>query len=267
MTTPHRRGMLAMSTVMANGRDPDGARRMLSPTLFGIVLLCFLLPFVTVECGEAVTFRGVHAATGIDRPAGYSDHAAPVVWALIAFASAWAGLLVGLLRGRMAGLGGAVAGFVGIVGLVGFIGYVTGVTYGNVVPRIGYLLSVYLFLGAVVLNDYLLTRQMPALSDEAALWGPRRVYATAMTAVAALLLLTWIGAEFLRGSSVHAGHFEFEWWFWFFSLGVLIAAFTALGGVIHALTRRDPRRPGRTARPVSSSGVASGRGLESTDPG
>jgi hypothetical protein len=134
------------STVTSRGAEPTAPatrsrHRRLSSKLFGIILLCFLLPFVTVDCGGPVTFTGVHAATGIDRPNEYNDHATPDGWALIAFSSAGVGLLLGLLRGRKGALGGALAGFVGIIGLVGFIISVTGEAYGHAVPRIGYLLS------------------------------------------------------------------------------------------------------------------------------
>lgn len=214
--------------------------RRVSPTLFGIILLCFLLPFVTVECGEPVTFTGVHAATGIDRPNAYNEHATPDGFALIALSSAGVGLLLGLLGGRKGALGGALAGFVGIVGLVGFIVAVTGQAYGHVVPRIGYLLSLYLFLGAVVLNDYLLSRSsMPGLAGGPVVRGSKRVYVDMLKIVAALLLLTLLGAEFARGGNFNVGHFEFEWYFLFFSLGVVLAICTGFGALIHAFGSRD----------------------------
>jgi hypothetical protein len=219
------------------GKGPDGVRRRLSPTLFGIVLLCFLLPFVTVECGEPVTFTGVHAATGIDRPEAYADQPAPNVWALIAFTSAWTGLLVGLLRGRTGAIGGALAAFAGIVGLVGFIVYVAGMTHGRFTARIGYMLSLLLFVGAVALNDRLLSRRTRAPNDESGFGRATRVYLTAMGVIAATMLIAVVGSAVDPSGGGGSGYFEMSWYSWVFSAGVLVAACTGLGALMHALSR------------------------------
>jgi hypothetical protein len=202
---------MTTSTIRSSGAEPAVAtdrspHQRVSPPLFGTILLCFLLPFVTVDCGEPVTFTGVHAATGFDRPAAYGEHATPDGWALVAFSSAGVGLLLGLLRGRKGALGGALAGFVGIVGLVGFITLVTGEAHGHAVPRIGFLLSFYLLLGAVVLNDSLLGRlETPPPAGEPAVRTSKRVYVALMSIVAALLILTMFGAESLGEESSTSG--------------------------------------------------------------
>ena len=229
------------STIRASVTEPSTAtvrspHRRMSPPLFGIILLCFLLPFVTVNCGEAVTFTGLHAATGIDRPDEQADHAAPNVWALVAFSSAGVGLLLGLLRGRTGALGGALAGFAGIVGLDGFITYVTIETSGNFVVRIGYLLSLFLFLGAIALNDHLLTRPRTPAAGVPAVWTSKRLFSGAMILVAALLLTTLLGTVGERQSDV--GYYEMGGSFLFFLSGVVLATATGLVGLIHAFVYR-----------------------------
>jgi hypothetical protein len=221
--------------------DPDATvrspHRRVSPPLFGIILLCFLLPFVTVDCGKAVTYTGLHAATGIDAPNEYPDHPTPNGWTLLAFSSAGMGVLLGLLRGRKGALGGALAGFAGIVWLVGFIVYVAGASHGRFAPRIGYALSLFLLLGAVVLNDHLLTRpRAPTPAGEHAFRTRTRRYVTAMGLVAASLLVTLLGSIGSPGGG--SGNYEMKWYAWFFFSGLLLATCTGLGALTHAFAHR-----------------------------
>lgn len=128
-----------------------------SPALFGVILLCFLLPFITVTCEKPVTVTGVQAATGMGldsqtRPY-FADHQEPVPnpLAAIALVSAIAGLAFSFAKGRWALGGSAAVGATGALALATLVLYAKNQTRGDVVLGPG-LLAAPLFLIAAVLN-------------------------------------------------------------------------------------------------------------------
>lgn len=95
----------------------------LSPAVFGIALICFSLPWITVSCqGEKVaTFTGIQLVTGttVKEPQMFGPpkerKVNGEVIAMLAFATVIAGLGIGFLKGKKGAIGSAVVGGVGTV--------------------------------------------------------------------------------------------------------------------------------------------------------
>lgn len=131
-------------------------KRRLSPALFGIALLCFLLPFVSVSCGGTEVFKlnGLDFVKGISEQGQAMD---PSPLAIIALISAVIGLCIGFTKIRSANLIGAIAGLAGFVGDM-----VLRMTFDNAVAEQGaqtswlggYYLSITLFAAAAIFNIY-----------------------------------------------------------------------------------------------------------------
>lgn len=212
-----------------SGRDP---LRPLSPTLFGVILLCFLLPFLTVNCYEQpVTITGIQAATGIDLPGSdprseaelLEGETVPNGFALLALASALAGLGFGFVRDKKGILASGAAGALGVIALEAFGMFALARTqYGTgLTPRFGYPLTVLLFLLALGLNDLFIARgshlasglvdkqRSAGQSRRVALW-----FGIPLALVSLLLLIpTW------------------------FALGMVLAFFLAMGGLFYLAAR------------------------------
>lgn len=105
--------------------------RKLSPALFAAIVICFLLPFVTVACDSAGSPRQVLTTmSGLEVVAGKSvdmsqygsstkpGHIDGEPWALVALLAAVIGIGIAFLPGRTGALGGAAAGAVAFVGLL-----------------------------------------------------------------------------------------------------------------------------------------------------
>jgi len=136
--------------------------RWMSPPVFGVILVCFLLPFITVSCeGEEATFTGVQLATGrgLDEVSpGLLEHVTiPDPFVIIALLCAAAGLVLGFVRGRRALLWAAVAGSLGAIALATEAPF-QAFGLDSLEERLGYRLAVLVFLGAVGLNDVILAR-------------------------------------------------------------------------------------------------------------
>jgi hypothetical protein len=163
--------------------------RTFSPATFGLVLLCFFLPFVHVSCsGERVTsFSGIQLVTGTDvsdadltkkmrRELGVgagielppelrnpSDQKVdPEPWAITAFAAAIVGLAISFVKDKRGWMGGAIASAVGVVALL-----LLKMKMDNDVARegqgildvqyaVGYSLALLVFVGAAALHGYFL---------------------------------------------------------------------------------------------------------------
>lgn len=131
-------------------------KRRVSPALFCIILLCFLLPFVSVSCGGTEVFK----LNGLDFVQGISEQGQgmdPSPLAIIALISAIIGLCIGFTKIKSANMIGAA------VGIVGFVcDLVLRITFDNAVAEQGaqtswlggYYLSITLFAAAAVFNVY-----------------------------------------------------------------------------------------------------------------
>lgn len=136
--------------------------RWMSPPVFGVILLCFLLPFITISCeGEEATFTGVQLATGrgLDEvsPSLLEHVTIPDPFVIIALLCAAAGLLLGFVRGRRAPLWAAVAGSLGAIALATEAPF-QAFGVDSLEERLGYRLAVLVFLVGVALSDVILAR-------------------------------------------------------------------------------------------------------------
>lgn len=126
----------------------------ISPALFGIIILCFVLPFVSVSCGGTEIFR----LSGMDFLKGMSDQGQsmdPNPLAIIALIAAIIGICIGFSGKKAANMGSAALGLIGFVS-----GIALKVTFDSRVAeegaqtswQIGYFLMLILFGVAAVYN-------------------------------------------------------------------------------------------------------------------
>ncbi|MBF0558858.1 MAG: zinc ribbon domain-containing protein [Nitrospirae bacterium] len=140
----------------------------LSPMIFGIVLVCFLLPFVNVSCSgqHVATFSGLQLVTGttVNEPGLFGTSQPRKVkgemLAVLAFLSGIAGLVFSFSAGRVRNLASSVIGFVGVILLflmkskidkdvLRQTGGVVHLDYG-----LGYYLALLLFIAAIAVSVY-----------------------------------------------------------------------------------------------------------------
>jgi zinc ribbon protein len=163
-----------------------------SPVLFLVTVLCFLLPFITVSCNgqKIASLSGTELAFGstVEQPQMFGGgtakrHFDAEPMATIAFLCAIAGIAVGLLVARMP-LVSAIVGAVGTLFLLILMGKVSGdagkqaqglleIDYGA-----GFILSLLLFIAATAWNGWLFftsqkpgTAASPPLAQSAAAGG------------------------------------------------------------------------------------------------
>ena len=135
----------------------DRIHRWHSPTIFGLIALCFLLPFATVSCGSAeTTFTGVQLATWTVPDGGLVEgdqlgalvEGKASILAAITLVLASLGLTLGMLGRR----GGGWCASGGILALVA-IAWQAFDFYGPEVTFLeGYTSMLLLFLWAAVLH-------------------------------------------------------------------------------------------------------------------
>lgn len=156
----------------------------LSPAIFGIVLICFFLPWVNVSCqGQKIaTFSGIQLVTGttIEEPKmfrelkGFSHPYADELrrsskqankiegelFAILAFLAAIGGLSSGFLKRKMGTLGPAIAGGTGTILLLLLSAklnndiFQQGQGLLQLDCRIGFYLTLILFLSTIGVNMY-----------------------------------------------------------------------------------------------------------------
>lgn len=128
----------------------------LSPALFGIIIICFLLPFVGVSCGgtEVLQLNGLDLVKGFTQDGQGID---PNPLAIISLLAAIAGLAVGFMEKKSANLIAAIMGAVGFISNI----IMKSTIDGNAAEQgletnwhAGYYLSLLLFLAAVLFNIY-----------------------------------------------------------------------------------------------------------------
>jgi hypothetical protein len=151
-------------------------RPRLSPALFGLICICFVLPFATVSCDNAKTgFTGVqlitHTVPAGGRVAEEGDCNADIsscvedrgsLWATLALAMALGGLVFGL-RGRERGPGWFATG--GLFAMLGIAGEAVS-SMATVDFRAGYWLILLFFFCAMCLHGVYALRRRSARYDE-----------------------------------------------------------------------------------------------------
>jgi hypothetical protein len=170
---------------LGEGQVPAGAapsygramkRPRLSPALFGLICICFALPFATASCDNAKTsFTGVQLVTHTVPAGGHVDEGSDCnadisscvehrgsFWATLALAMALCGLVFGL-RGRERGPGWFATG--GLVAMLGIAGEAVA-SMATVDFRVGYWLILLLFFSAMCLHGVYALRRRRAKHDE-----------------------------------------------------------------------------------------------------
>lgn len=143
----------------------ENGNRFISPALFGIILVCFLLPFMSISCGrqEIGTLSGMEMAFGTEIEGDDVDALPPATWALTA---AVFGLAISFWnRGKVLAALSGLAGFGSLMILQLAVNEEMSkpgnrgidVTWTNV-----YYVVLLLFLGVAIYNIYLLTRKKAA---------------------------------------------------------------------------------------------------------
>ena len=142
-----------------------------SPAIFGVVLICFFLPFISVSCGaqKVVTLSGVQLVTGttIEQPDLFGEGQQAETMdgeplAILAFLSAVAGLGLSFLKGRKVAIAPAVSGAAGSVLLLLLKSRIDNEVLSQgggmiqVEYEIGFWLTILVFLSAAGLNGFLL---------------------------------------------------------------------------------------------------------------
>jgi hypothetical protein len=132
--------------------------RKFSPGLFGAILVCFFLPFITMSCGaQDVSLSGVQLATGLDIGQRRLDPNPLVDLALLA---ALIGLVIGFVRWRALSLLSMLLGLAGaaLLWLLKALLDAEALQYGSMLRLrydAGYWLSFVLFVAAAALNGVL----------------------------------------------------------------------------------------------------------------
>lgn len=140
-----------------------------SPGVFGLALLCFFLPFVSVSCqGQKVaTFTGVQLITGttMEQPSGFgSQGKAKKIdgepMAVVALASGVLGLGFSFLRRKKSAIIPAVLGGIGLVTLLVLQSKLRheAMREGGILQlsfEIGYWLTALLYVSALGLNGFI----------------------------------------------------------------------------------------------------------------
>jgi hypothetical protein len=152
-------------------------RPRLSPALFALICICFVLPFATASCDNAkTTFTGVQLLTRTVPAGGHLDEPGDCtadistcveergsLWATLALAMALGGLIFGL-KGRERGPGWFATG--GLVAMVAIAG--EGIaSMATVDFRVGYWFMLLLFFCAMCLHGVYAFRRRKQPQPEA----------------------------------------------------------------------------------------------------
>jgi len=154
----------------------------ISPAIFGILLICFFLPWVSVSCQgqKVITLTGIQLVTGISieesevfRDLKRFNH--PYIrtpspssaekingepLAILTFLATIGGLILSLLKSKIGLLGSAIAGGIGIILLYALSSKLINETLKHGLGilqldyRFGFILTQVLFLLAVAVNIY-----------------------------------------------------------------------------------------------------------------
>lgn len=99
----------------------------ISPAVFGIIIVCFFLPFMDVSCSgqKFMTFSGIQMVTGttIQKPGGFGQKSKiekidGEPFAVATFVCVLAGLLVSFIKKRKSAILPAIASGAGVVTLL-----------------------------------------------------------------------------------------------------------------------------------------------------
>lgn len=138
----------------------DNGARKISPALFALIIICFLLPFVSISCGgqEIAKLSGIQMVTGTTIQ---GEEMPPNALAIITLAIAAIGLGVGFWKSYYSAIPSFLAG---VVGFITTLMLKSGLDEeiisqgGSTEWGAGYYLTLILFLAAAGFNTYLMVR-------------------------------------------------------------------------------------------------------------
>ncbi|ERI93342.1 hypothetical protein HMPREF1982_01766 [Clostridiales bacterium oral taxon 876 str. F0540] len=144
----------------------------ISPSLFGLIVICFFLPFVTVSCQG----RQIAALSGIDLAFGkviQGQRINPNTFALLSFITAVIGIFTGFLKNIKNNIISAIIGAVGFVCVLLIKSDISSIKIDSqyikllkVDYRIGLVLVIILFLCVIFYNLYCLYISRNEIKDE-----------------------------------------------------------------------------------------------------
>ncbi|HHV76675.1 MAG TPA: FHA domain-containing protein [Syntrophothermus lipocalidus] len=153
----------------------------ISPALFALIIICFLMPFVSISCSgqEIVTLSGVNMVFGkmVQLPTGETESVGPFPMVIVVFVLALVGVGVGFWKNRLSNVAAFAVGLVGPITMCLFKSSFDeeAVSQGLTTQwGAGYYLTLLLFLAGAGLNLYLMVRNRGALpAPGLARSGPR----------------------------------------------------------------------------------------------
>lgn len=147
----------------------NGAKKF-SPAIFGIVIICFFLPFINISCSgqKIATLSGIQLVSGTTMEGRKIN---PEPWAVVAFISSIAGLGLSFMKSRKSSILAAVSGAIGVISLLLLKAKIDndmlkkGKGVIQVEYDLGFWLTFLLFLSAIGLNWFLFTKDKPEASS------------------------------------------------------------------------------------------------------
>ena len=124
-------------------------KEIISPSLFIVAIICFVLPFVNISCGgETATISGVDLAKGFEI---FGEKVEPNLLAIVAIIVALIGAVMFLIKNTTARIVQVVVGVVGAVALIALkILFEQKVTEGGAPVGISWLAGYYISLMAMI---------------------------------------------------------------------------------------------------------------------
>ena len=160
-------------TMLVNGEKGDGVKKF-SPALFGLIIICFFLPFTEISCNKQkiVTLTGIQLVTGvkIEQPSMFGEEKQsrrvnPEPLAILTFFSAVVGLGLSFLRSRKSAIALAVIGSVGLIMMLLLKSKIDNEALkegGGILQIeycIGFWFALILFLSAIALSAFLFSQK------------------------------------------------------------------------------------------------------------
>lgn len=165
-------------------------RRVISPGLFGLIILCFFLPWVNISCQnyKIASISGIQFVTGttLEQPKMFDqqfgtqnipptkptkeEKIKPQLYVILALICVIAGIVLSFVKGKLGALTTSIAGAVGFIFVIlqKFKLENELVKQSQGLIQVDYLLGFYLtlilFLFAVAINVYSLTQSESAVS-------------------------------------------------------------------------------------------------------
>jgi len=160
----------------------NSLKKYLSPSMFGIILLCFFLPFVTVSCGKSqemsLTLTGMQMVTGWSAEDKHKESPNPLAVGAVVLAVSGVGL--GFWQKRSRFMASSIVGGLGVIALL-----TLKTLFDNTVAKegeglltttweSGFMVAFFLFAGACVFNVFEMQKNKGSTTAAPAVHPPAR---------------------------------------------------------------------------------------------